>query len=209
MEQGHGFWQCVQCTQPVIGRKLADIGITQRADTAITIQNIGQVNVQELLYSARYGFETRPGRIIFLPRFSWFPQSLQVNIAALAHSRLRPPFSHFTQINFHHSKREVWRNFFCRASTRLRVTVPPPREFAITLNGHTTIGRTPLDEWSARSESPTHSIRKNVSQDSASGLGSRLDYQKFVDRKGQEVDLLSKMSAPAPTQCVSEVLSAQ
>jgi len=125
MEHRHGFWQCVQCTQPLIGRKLVDTGITQRADTAITIQNIGQVNVQELLYSARYRFETWPGRIIFLPRFSLFPQSLRVNIAVLAQSRPLPPLSYFTQITVHHSTLRSLVHSFCGASTRLRVTVPP------------------------------------------------------------------------------------
>ena len=108
MEHGHVFWQRAQCTQPLIGRKLADKGITQWADTA------RQVNVQELLYSARYRFETRPGRIIFLPRFSWFPQSLRVNIAVLAQSRPQPP--PFTFYSNHCSSFDAAKSgvfFFC------------------------------------------------------------------------------------------------
>ena len=38
----------------------------------------------------------------------------------------------------------------CGASTRCWIMPPPLRGFAVTPIGRTTLGRTPLDEWSAR-----------------------------------------------------------
>jgi len=40
--------------------------------------------------------------------------------------------------------------FFCGNATRFRVMASPLRSFAVALMGHTTLGRTPVDERSAR-----------------------------------------------------------
>jgi hypothetical protein len=122
MEHGHAFWQCVQCTQHSVCRKLANTDITQYADTAITVQS-----TQQLLYSPRYKFETRPGHIIFLPRFSWFPQSLMINAAVLTQSRpRRPRFKFFPNpcSSLDAAKSGI---LVCGALTGFRV-MPPPYE---------------------------------------------------------------------------------
>jgi hypothetical protein len=61
------------------------------------------------------------------------------------------------------TNRNVWFYFLCDSSIWFRVKDFPLRGFAFTLTGHITLGRTPLDEWSARHRDlylPTHKTNK-------------------------------------------------